>query len=262
MSEKSAIEWTDATWNPTTGCTQVSPGCDRCYAMVLHNQRHAIYVQNAERWTPGGKPMPGQYASPFETMQLFPQRLDLPLHWKQPKRIFVNSMSDLFHKDVPAEFILQVFEVMRRADHHIYQVLTKRPSRAALLAPALLEQLGGAWPWHIWMGTSVESADYRWRVDKLRQVPALVRFISAEPLLGLLRLNLTGIHWVIAGAESGEGAREMDDDWVRAIRDQCQAAHVDFFFKQRAVKGKKISLPELDGRVWSQMPQPPARSEM
>lgn len=235
------IEWTDKTWNPITGCTEVSPGCDRCYARTF-----------AERWrgTPGHP-----YEQGFD-LKMWPARLALPSSWKSPHRIFVNSMSDILHQGVPDDFILQIFEVMaRQAPHHIYQVLTKRPSR--LINTSLLSQILdriGPWPAHIWLGVSVESSAYAWRVDALRRVPAPVRFISAEPLLAPVVLDLSGIAWVITGAESGHGARPMDDDWVRALRDQCVAQDIKFFFKQRAVHGKKVPLPMLDGQQWVQLP--------
>ena len=202
MADKSTIEWTDATWNPVTGCTEVSPGCDHCYARVF-----------AERF----RDVPSHpYEQGFD-LRLWPERLELPLQWKKPRRIFVNSMSDLFHQDVPDEYIFQVFEVMRRADQHVFQVLTKRSARLAKLAPQL------PLPSHIWIGVSVETLRYQWRVDHLRQVPAHVRFISAEPLLGSLHeLDLTDIHWLIAGGESGPGHRPCSPDWVRELRDLCQ----------------------------------------
>lgn len=214
MAINSAIEWTDASWNPVTGCTEISPGCDHCYAKTF-----------AERW----RGIPGHpYEQGFD-LKLWPERLELPLTWKKPRRIFVNSMSDLFHKDVPHAFILRVFETMMRADWHIYQVLTKRTKRMA----RFFESHGVTLPGHIWPGTSIESDAYTWRADYLRQVPAAVRFVSAEPLLsGLPSLNLDGIHWLIVGGESGHGARPMYPDWARALRDQCQAAGVAFFFKQ------------------------------
>ena len=239
MADNSSIEWTDASWNPVTGCTEVSPGCDKCYARVF-----------AERF----RGVPGHHFEYGFDLRLWPDRLELPLRWKRPRRIFVNSVSDLFHQDIPTEFILAVFDTMRRADQHTYQVLTKRPSRAVLLVPQLLEALGGTWPGHIWMGVSVENQDYTWRVDKLRQIPAPTRFISAEPLLGPLSLNLNGIAWIIAGAESGRGARPMNEDWVRSLRDQCRAKERAFFYKQKAVKGRKVPLPMLDGVVWNEFP--------
>ncbi len=252
MAQISAIEWTTtyhedgtvtpgATWNPVTGCTEVSPGCDHCYARTF-----------AERF----RGVPGHpYAQGFD-LRLWPSRLDLPTKWKQPRRIFVNSMSDLFHKDVPDSFILDVFRTMTlRAPWHSYQVLTRRPSRLTntRLLRAILSIADG-WPSHIWLGVSVESHAYRWRIAKLRQVPAPIRFLSCEPLPGPLDLDLFGIRWVIAGAESGHGARPMDEDWVRGIRDQCKAAHVAFFYKQHAVRGRKISLPLLDGVRYQQFP--------
>lgn len=241
MSDQSLIEWTDATWNPVTGCTEVSPGCDHCYARTF-----------AERFR-------GTPAHPYEQgfdLKVWPARLTLPATWKSPRRIFTNSMSDLFHMRVPDAFILQVFETMARlAPQHIYQVLTKRPSR--LVNTSLLTQIEeciGPWPAHIWLGVSVETNAYRWRTDVLRGIPSPVRFVSAEPLLGNLTLNLSGISWVIAGAESGHGARPMDEDWVRALRDQCTANGCAFFYKQNAVRGRKVPLPTLDGKQWVEFP--------
>jgi protein gp37 len=240
MAITSTIEWTDASWNPVTGCDEISPGCDHCYAKVF-----------AERW----RGVPGHaYEQGFD-LKLWPERLELPLRWKKPKRIFVNSMSDLFHKDVPDSYIDRVFAVMTStgAQHHTFQVLTKRPKRMARYVTA-------NWPdidahSHIWLGTSIESDAYTWRADYLRQTPAAVRFISAEPLLtGLPSLKLDRIAWLIAGAESGHGARPMELDWARGLRDQCQAAGVAFFLKQLAERGHKIPTPELDGRQWLEMP--------
>ncbi len=242
MSEQSTIEWTQSTWNPVTGCTEVSLGCDHCYARVF-----------AERF----RGVPGH---PFEQgfdIKLWPERLTLPMQWKKPRRIFLCSMSDLFHKEVPDAFILTVFMTMMQACQHTYQVLTKRPSRlinTSLLAQILVH-MGGTWPRHIWLGVSVERQDYIWRVDQLRSIPAPLRFISAEPLLGPLALDLEGIAWVIAGAESGYGARPMNEDWVRGIRDQCLATGTALFYKQNVVKGRKLSLPALDGMYWHQFPQ-------
>jgi protein gp37 len=241
MAKSSTIEWTQSTWNGVTGCTEVSPGCARCYARTF-----------AERF----RGVPGHpYEQGFD-LKLWPSRLDLPTKWKEPRRIFVNSMSDLFHKDVPDDFILEVFRTMtERAPWHIYQVLTKRPSR--LVHTRLLRgllSLAGEWPSHIWLGVSVETNAYLWRIDKLRAIPAPVRFLSCEPLLGPLDLDLSGIRWVIAGAESGHGARPMEEDWVRGIRDQCQAAQVAFFYKQNAMHGRKLPLPLLDGMRWQQFP--------
>jgi len=234
MSEKSTIEWTDATWNPVTGCTQVSPGCDHCYALTF-----------AERF----RGVPGHpYEQGFD-LKLWPDRLDLPLKWRKPKRIFVNSMSDIFHKSVPEEYIFKVFDTMVKADWHIFQVLTKRSARLA--------KLGNSLPWakHIWAGVSVETQQYTWRIEHLRQVPAHIRFISAEPLLGPLSdLNLTGIHWLIAGGESGYGYRSCDPKWVRDLRDQCQQARIAFFFKQWGGRTPKVGGRVLDDCTWDDFP--------
>jgi protein gp37 len=244
MSSTSSIEWTDASWNPATGCNQVSPGCDRCYAKTF-----------AERFR-------GVQRHPYEQgfdLRLWSERMNLPVHWKKPRRIFVNSMSDLFHKGIPDDFILRVFETMAiKASHHTYQILTKRPSR--LVNTGLTQKiLGwiGTWPEHIWLGVSVENNEYLWRVATLRRIPATIPilFISAEPLLGPINFDLTAISWVIAGAESGHGARPMDEAWVRSIRDLCVSQHVAFFYKQNARNGHKIPLPELDGQVWQQYPR-------
>ncbi len=234
MADKSTIEWTDATWNPVTGCTEVSPGCDHCYARVF-----------AERF----RGVPGHpYEQGFD-LRLWPERLEAPFKWKKSRRIFVNSMSDLFHQDVPDEYIFQVFDVMRRADHHVFQVLTKRSARLAKLAPQL------PLPAHIWIGVSVETMRYHWRIDHLRQVPAHVRFISAEPLLGSLNdLDLTDIHWLIAGGESGPGHRLCNPDWVRELRDRCQDQEVAFFFKQWGGHRPKAQGRELDGQFWDEYP--------
>ena len=234
MAGNSHIEWTDATWNPVTGCTKISPGCKYCYAERIANRLQAM-----------GQP---NYANGFE-LTLQPHMLELPLKWRQPRRVFVNSMSDLFHKDVPLTFIHKVFSVMGRADWHQYQILTKRSDRLLEISPFL------RWEPHIWMGVSVESQDYVFRIDHLRRTGAQVKFLSLEPLLGPLRkLNLQGIDWVIVGGESGPGARPMKSDWVREIRDQCLQADVPFFFKQwgGAVKSRAGRL--LDGRTWDDMP--------
>jgi protein gp37 len=234
MALHSTIEWTNATWNPVTGCDQVSPGCDHCYALAF-----------AERF----RGVPNHpYEQGFD-LRLWPERLELPLRWKKPKRIFVNSMSDLFHASVPDEFVRQVFDTMVRADWHIYQVLTKRPQRLARMAKSL------PWPNHVWAGVSVESNDYAWRADFLRRVPAAVRFISAEPLLGPIdKLNLDDIHWLITGGESGLRHRHCDPDWVREARDRCLAADVAYFHKQWGGRTSKSGGRMLDGRTWDQMP--------
>lgn len=234
MSDRSSIEWTDATWNPITGCTEVSPGCDHCYARVL-----------AERFR-GIKGHP--YEQGFD-LRLWPERLLIPLKWKAPRRIFVNSMSDLFHKNIPDDFIFQIFETMQKADHHVFQILTKRSNRLAKLASKL------PWPPHIWVGVSVETIRYSWRVDDLRLVPANVRFISAEPLLDSLHdLDLKGIHWLIAGGESGFSHRPCNPQWIRELRDQCQSQNVAFFFKQWGGRTPKANGREIDGRIWDDSP--------
>lgn len=236
MSQNSAIEWTDATWNPVTGCVEVSPGCDHCYARTF-----------AERFR--GVP-DHPYEQGFD-LRLWPDRLDYPLQWKKPRRIFVNSMSDLFHKDVPDEYIYRVFDVMAQANWHNFQVLTKRPQRLARLAPSL------PWPDHVWMGVSIEADEYTWRADFLRQAPATVRFVSAEPLLGPLpSLNLDGIHWIITGGESGIGHRICNPEWVRDLRDRSVARGVAFFHKQWGGRTPKAGGRELDGRTWDEYPQP------
>ena len=234
MGMKSAIEWTESTWNPVTGCTKISPGCAHCYAERMAERLQAMGQKN--------------YRNGFE-LTLQPQAVELPLRWKKPQRIFVNSMSDLFHKDVPVDFISQVFDTMGRADWHQYQVLTKRSERLLELSPIL------PWKPHIWMGVSVESAKYTFRIDQLRQSGAHIKFLSLEPLLGALPdLNLTGMDWVIVGGESGPGARPMNPAWVKDIRDQCRAAKVAFFFKQWGGVNKKRTGRELDGKTYDNMP--------
>jgi protein gp37 len=234
LSDGSAIEWTDATWNPVRGCTKVSPGCKHCYAETF-----------AERFR-------GVPDHPFEQgfdLRLVPEALELPIKWRASRRIFVNSMSDLFHEDVPDEYVVRVFDVMRRASHHEFQVLTKRASRMAQLASSLRI------PNNVWMGVSVESAKYTTRIDDLRKVKAKVRFLSIEPLLGpIAALNLRRIHWVIVGGESGPRARPMEAAWVRAIRDRCIAEDVPFFFKQWGGVRKHVTGRVLDGRTWDEMP--------
>lgn len=231
---KSSIEWTDATWNPVTGCTKISPACKHCYAERMAKRLRAMGQRN--------------YANGFE-LTLQPHMLELPLKWRRPSRVFVNSMSDLFHRDVPVHYIREVFEVMRRADWHQYQVLTKRSERLCELAPQL------PWEPQIWMGVSVENQDYLYRVDDLRQTGAQIKFLSLEPLLGPLhRLNLRGIHWVIVGGESGPGARPMHPDWIRDIRDRCVHANVPFFFKQWGGPVKSRTGRLLDGRTWDEIP--------
>lgn len=245
MGDKTSIEWTDATWNPVTGCTKISPGCKFCYAERL-----------TERW---GR-------ASFADIVLHPDRLELPLRWRSPRRIFVNSMSDLFHEKVPSSFIDQVFEVMTHAQHHIFQVLTKRGDQLVDWHRAHgRERI----PSNIWIGVSVESAAYLWRVDRLREVNVPIRFISAEPLLGpLTRLDLRGISWVITGGESGgppDRALVMRTPrgwtpkpsavaWVREIRDRCRSQGVAFFHKQWGGPKPKAGGRRLDGRIWDEMP--------
>lgn len=234
MSSSSSIEWTNATWNPVTGCTKVSPGCVHCYAERF-----------AERWR-GIKGHP--YEQGFE-LTMWEDRLKLPLTWKEPKFIFVNSMSDLFHEKVPLSYIKKVFATMREAKWHTFQVLTKRSDRLAALAEKL------DWPPNVWMGVSVENKRMMSRIDDLRHVPAAVRFLSVEPLLeGLGKMNLAKIDWVIVGGESGPGARPMEESWVTDIRDQCSKKKVKFFFKQWGGVFKKKVGRELEGRTWNDMP--------
>lgn len=251
----SAIQWTDATWNPLTGCTRVTAGCEHCYAFTLHEMRHGVYIRNGGTY-PNGQPMPAQYARPFSEIQLLPERLEQPLRMKQPRRIFVNSMSDLFHRDVPDNYIFQVFDVMRAAHWHTFQILTKRAGRLRRLGKRL------DWPANIWMGVSIELDRLSPRADALRAIHPAVRFLSLEPLLGPLpSLNLHGIDWVITGGESGPGARPCQAEWVRQIRDRCQAAGVAYFHKQWGGRTSKAGGRELDGRTWNDYPVPVERHE-
>jgi protein gp37 len=239
MSDYSEIEWTDATWNAIRGCTKITPGCTYCYAETF-----------AERF----RGVPGHpYEQGFD-LRLVPEKLAEPLRWKTPKMVFVNSMSDLFHKDVPDDYVQSVVRVMRTANWHAYQVLTKRSERMRDLLQTTLAD-AAAEP-HIWWGVSVENRRHGLpRIDHLRQAPARVRFLSIEPLLeDLGAINLEGIHWVIVGGESGPGARPMDRDWVLSIRDQCQAAGVAFFFKQWGGVRKSKAGRELDGRTYDALP--------
>jgi len=234
MANRSSIEWTEATWNPSTGCDPLSPGCDNCYAERLAHRLRAMGQR--------------KYANGFQ-LTLHPSTLQLPLQWKEPQTIFVNSMSDLFHHEVPLEYIQRVFEVMRAASWHRFQVLTKRSGRLLALSDRL------DWPGNVWMGVSVESASYRSRIDHLRKTAARIRFLSLEPLLGPLEgLDLQGIHWVIVGGESGPGARPMKPAWVRSIREQCRLSGVPFFFKQWGGVQKKRTGRVLDGRTYDGMP--------
>lgn len=231
---KSSIEWTDATWNPVTGCNKVSPGCKHCYAERMAKRLCAMGQRN--------------YTNGFE-LTLQQHMLELPLKWKRPSQVFVNSMSDLFHKDVPTAYIKKVFDVMKKAHWHQYQILTKRSER--------LRELGCQLPWEpqMWMGVSIETEDYLYRIEDLQKTCAHIKFLSLEPLLGpLSQLNLQEIDWVIVGGESGPGARPMHPDWVRQIRDRCIHAQVPFFFKQWGGPVKSRTGRLLDGRTWDQMP--------
>jgi protein gp37 len=238
MAENSSIEWTDATWNPVTGCTKISPGCDHCYAERF-----------AERWrnTPG---------HPFESgfdLTLRPERIDQPLKWKKPRMIFVNSMSDLFHKNVPIEFVDQVFDSMEQSDWHTFQLLTKRSS---LMKRYLNKRYNGRVPpSHIWNGVSVEDGKRKSRIEHLRKSKSAIRFLSIEPLIGPIgKVDLTGIHWVIVGGESGPGHRPIHIDWVRDVREQCLAQGIPFFFKQWGGARPKSGGRTLDGLEWDQLP--------
>lgn len=234
MADHSAIEWTEATWNPVTGCDKVSPGCAHCYAETF-----------AERW----RGLPGHaYEQGFD-LRLWPERMELPLRWKRPRRIFVNSMSDLFHEDIPVDFIMRVFDTMVQADWHVFQILTKRPERLADLAPRL------PWPENVWMGVTIENNRWVGRADLLRAVPSAVRFISAEPLLSALPdLDLTGLDWLIAGGESGPKNRPPKVEWFLDLRDRCIAENVAFFFKQWGGIRSKSGGRLLEGTEWSEMP--------
>jgi protein gp37 len=232
--ERVPIEWTELTWNPVTGCSKVSPGCANCYAERMTRRLKGMGQPNYAR---------GFRVTTHEHM------LARPLEWLRPSTVFVNSMSDLFHDDVPDAFVRRVFATMQAADQHRFQVLTKRSGRLRTLAPYL------PWPDNVWAGVSVESAAFAWRIDELREVPAAVRFLSLEPLLGPLSdLDLDGIDWVIVGGESGPHARPPQPDWVRDVRDQCLAAGVPFFFKQWGGTRKKVAGRLLDGRIWDEMP--------
>ncbi|WP_114202357.1 DUF5131 family protein [Janibacter anophelis] len=244
MSDKSGIEWTEATWNPVTGCDRISPGCDHCYAMTLAKRLKAM---GSDKYQTDGDP---RTSGPGFGVQVHPRALDQPSKWRSPRVVFVNSMSDLFHAKVPLPFIQDVFAVMREHPQHTFQVLTKRATRARRLADEL------EWPDNVWLGVSVETADYFNRVDELRRIPAAVRFLSCEPLLGSLAgIDLEGIGWVIAGGESGPNYRPMEVSWARDIRDACITAEVPFFFKQWGGRTPKSLGRELDGALWDQMPR-------
>ncbi len=232
---KSRIEWTESTWNPVTGCTKISLGCKNCYA-----ERMALRLQAM------GQP---NYTNGFD-VSIHEHVLELPLKWKKPQTIFVNSMSDLFHKNVPTSFIKKMFKVMNGANWHRYQVLTKRSGRLRILASKL------NWQQHIWMGVTVESKEYTHRIDDLRQTKAKVKFLSLEPLLGPIpKINLSGMDWVIVGGESGPGARPIKEEWVIDIKNQCQKEDVPFFFKQWGGVNKKKTGRKLEGRYWDEIPE-------
>lgn len=234
MPRKTGIEWTELTWNPVTGCTKVSPGCKHCYAERMAKRIQAM-----------GHP---RYKNGFN-LTLHDDLIKLPLTWVKPRQVFVNSMSDLFHEAIPLQFIASVFETMAKAKQHTFQILTKRSDRLTELAPFL--------PWlpNIWMGVSVENQQYIHRIDHLRETPSFVRFLSLEPLLGPLdNLDLYGIHWVIAGGESGPGTRPVDVNWIRSIRDQCLESGVPFFFKQWGGVHRTKAGRLLDERTWDEYP--------
>jgi protein gp37 len=234
MADNSTIEWTEATWNPVTGCTKISPGCDHCYAERMSRRLHAMGNHN--------------YRNGFK-LTVQPQMLERPLQWAKPKFVFVNSMSDLFHRDVPTPYIHEVFDVMRRAYWHQFQVLTKRASRLARISDSI------DWPPNVWMGVSVEDEHHRFRVDLLRHTGAAIKFLSLEPLIGAMReLDLELIDWVIVGGESGPGARAMAEKWVLDIQRQCRKSNVAFFFKQWGGVNKKKTGRQLRGKTWDEMP--------
>jgi protein gp37 len=236
MADSSSIEWTDATWNFLTGCSKISPGCDHCYAEALSKRLQATGAH--------------RYRNGFQ-LTFHPEVLSVPLAWRRPRRIFVNSMSDLFHEDVPVDWIKRAFDVMAATPQHSYQILTKRADRLRRLAPAL------EWSPNIWMGVSVENQVFAFRANRLAEVPAAVRFLSVEPLLGPVILELSGINWVIVGGESGPHARPMNPDWARSVRDQCTDSSVAFFFKQWGGRTPKAGGRILDGRTWDEFPNVP-----
>ena len=238
MASPARIEWTFRTWNPVTGCNKVSAGCEHCYAERMARRLQAMGVP--------------KYANGFE-VTIHPNVLEDPLHWKKPQVIFVNSMSDLFHEKIPRDYLKAIFDVMREAHWHVFQVLTKRSKRLARLAPEI------DWPGNVWMGVTVENCHYTYRINDLRRVPAAVRFLSMEPLLGPVpELDLDGIHWVIVGGESGPGARPMHKEWVLDIQRQCRDQQVAFFFKQWGGVNKKQAGRRLNGRLYEAMPPLPA----
>jgi protein gp37 len=241
MAINSSIEWTQSTWNPVTGCTKISPGCKNCYAECMAKRLQAMGSPN--------------YANGFKITP-HEHQIDKPLRWKRPMSIFVNSMSDIFHEEIPFDFILKVFKVMEHAHHHRFQVLTKRSEPLSALDRRL--------PWHdnVWMGVTIGTAAYLFRIDHLRETGARIKFLSLEPLLGPIPdLDLRGIDWVIVGGESGPRARPMHLEWVTEIRDQCLVANVPLFFKQWGGRNKKKSGRLLEGRIWDQMPNSPRNPE-
>lgn len=258
MPDRTAIEWTDATWNPTTGCTRVSAGCDNCYAEQLSRRllsttyRSRLPVVNTT----------ANRRDPF-AVRMWPERLRVPASWREPRRVFVNSMSDLFHHEVPEDYVRECFHVMLEVDRHVYQVLTKRPGRAARFVRRNADLFPGGLPGHVWIGTSVEDQSVDYRVRHLLAIPAEVRFLSCEPLIGPLDLSAfmngraggDGLHWVIVGGESGIGARPMDAGWARVVRDQCRGARVPFFFKQWGGRTPKAGGRVLDGATWDEYPE-------
>lgn len=244
MKRRTGIEWTEVTWNPTTGCDRVSAGCDNCYALTMAKRLKAM---GSDRYQNDGDP---RTSGPGFALTLHPAALELPYQWAGCKTVFVDSMSDLFHAKVPLPYLRRVFQVIADTPQHTYQVLTKRSLRLARLCHSL------EWPRNVWIGVSVEDARQTRRIDHLREVPAAVRFLSCEPLLGSLRgIDLTGIGWVITGGESGPHARPLDPEWVREIRDACQEAAIPFFHKQWGGRTPKQNGRVLDGVIWNEMPQ-------
>ena len=243
MATRTAIEWTEVTWNPTTGCDRISDGCDNCYALTLAKRLKAM---GAAKYQQDGDP---RTSGPGFGLAVHPEALKQPFRWRSPSVVFVNSMSDLFHARIPLDFVREVFAVIADTPQHTYQVLTKRSARLRKIADEL------DWPVNLWMGVSVEDASALTRMDDLRAVPAAVRFVSCEPLLGPLEeINLDGLHWVIAGGESGPRHRPIDPAWVTGLRDRCIAAQVPFFFKQWGGRTPKQGGRLLDGQRWDQMP--------
>ncbi|ODA40138.1 phage Gp37/Gp68 family protein [Desulfosporosinus sp. BG] len=235
MAAITSIEWTEASWNPATGCTKVSAGCKNCYACTM--AKRLLAMQNP------------RYANGFN-VTLHSDLLDLPLKWKKPRKIFVNSMSDLFHESIPTEFIEKVFFTMQQASWHTFQILTKRAERLAELSPSL------KWPSNVWQGVTVENDDVTNRIDFLRETGAKIKFLSCEPLIGPLdNIDLTNIDWVIVGGESGPKARPVKEEWIKSIRDQCQTSNTAFFFKQWGGVQKYKTGRLLEGRLWDEYPR-------